>query len=191
MSATQPAKRTAVWALPVAAGGCGACAQSVLALQAPQYDAEMHTQRVRFAASPRHADVVLITGPVPVDTLEGLQAYIEAVPQPRALIAVGDCAIDGGVFRGSPDIVPNLAEALDVHVEIAGCPPPPGSILAAIAQAAQLLVSADAAEADEETELADAGDDDAVEEAEEPDETDAEALADDEVDARGGEGDEA
>ena len=174
-STTSQAKRSVVWALPIAAGGCGACAQSVLALQAPQYAAELNARGISFATSPRHADVVLITGPVTTASLDTLRTYIEGVPQPRALIAVGDCAVDGGVFRGSPDLVPSLAEALDVHVEIAGCPPAPSSVLEAIAQAAQLLAGADAADAD---------DDEDGEEAETLDE-------DDEADAEDGEGDEA
>ena len=151
MSAAQPAKRALVWALPVAAGGCGACAQSVLALHAPRYAAELRAKGVSFAGSPRHADVVLITGPVTTASLDGLRDYIESVPQPRALIAVGDCAIDGGVFRGSPDLVPSLAEALDVHVEIAGCPPAPSAVLAAIVEAAELLAGADEGNVDDDT----------------------------------------
>ena len=164
-TATQ-AKRSVVWALPIAAGGCGACAQSVLALQAPHYAAELNARGISFAASPRHADVVLITGPVTTASLDALKAYVDGVPQPRALIAVGDCAVDGGVYRGSPDLVPSLAEALDVHVEISGCPPAPSSVLAAIAQAAQLLAGADAADGEldeEEGDDDDADDDEEVE----------------------------
>jgi formate hydrogenlyase subunit 7 len=186
-STSAQGKRSVVWALPIAGGGCGACAQSVLALQAPQYAAELNARGISFATSPRHADVVLITGPVTTASLDALQAYIDGVPQPRALIAVGDCAVDGGVFRGSPDLVPSLAEALDVHVEIAGCPPAPSSVLAAIAQAAQLLAGADAADGD----LGDEDDEDdeaeGIEEGEDGDEADA--LDDDE--AEDGEGDEA
>ncbi len=180
-TATQ-AKRSVVWALPIAAGGCGACAQSVLALQAPHYAAELNARGISFAASPRHADVVLITGPVTTASLDALKAYVDGVPQPRALIAVGDCAVDGGVFHGSPDLVPSLAEALDVHVEISGCPPAPSSVLAAIAQAAQLLAGADAADGelddeegdDEEGDDEDADDDEDVEvEVEEVEDADA------------------
>ena len=159
MSAAQPAKRALVWTLPVAAGGCGACAQSVLALQASRYAAELRAKGVSFAGSPRHADVVLITGPVTTASLDGLRDYIESVPQPRALIAVGDCAIDSGVFRGSPDLVPSLAEALDVHVEIAGCPPAPSAVLAAIVEAAELLAGADEGGGDDDDTSDDTSDD--------------------------------
>jgi Ni,Fe-hydrogenase III small subunit len=179
-STASQAKRSVVWALPIAAGGCGACAQSVLALQAPQYAAELNARGISFATSPRHADVVLITGPVTTASLAALQAYVDGVPQPRALIAVGDCAVDGGVFRGSPDLVPSLAEALDVHVEISGCPPAPSSVLAAIAQAAQLLAGADAADGELDDEEGDDEDDEDVEvgEVEDADALDDELAAD-------------
>src|SRR5262249_3979803 len=140
----QPARRSPVSVLAVPAGGCGACAQSLEALHAPQYAAELGAKGISFVRSPRHADIVLLTGPVTSDSIESLRQYIAGVPQPHALVAVGDCAVDGGVFKGSPDIVPSAAEALDVHVEITGCPPAPSAILAAIVEAAELLASADA-----------------------------------------------
>src|SRR5579884_2931915 len=146
----QGARSVPVWVLPVAAGGCGACAESVLALQAPRYAAELRAKGIAFARSPRHADVVLITGPVTEASLDELRAYIEQVPEPRALVAVGDCAINGGVFHGGPGLVARPAEALDVHVEIGGCPPSPQAILAAVAQAAGLLAEANAATEDTE-----------------------------------------
>jgi NADH:ubiquinone oxidoreductase subunit B-like Fe-S oxidoreductase len=94
-----------------------------------------------------------------------LRRYLDAVPQPRALIAVGDCAIDGGVFAGALGLVDSPAEALDVNVEIAGCPPSPTAILTAIGEAVQLLAHAVAdeaaaaeADADREVEVEDASD---------------------------------
>ncbi len=182
-------KRSVVWALPIVAGGCGACAQSVLTLQAPQYAAELNTRGISFAQSPRHADVVLITGPVTAASLDALRAYVEGVPQPCALIAVGDCAVDGGIFRGSPDLVPSLAEALDVHIEIVGCPPAPSLVLDAIAQAAQLLAGADDDDEDDDDDgMVDrVADDEVAEDSDAVDDLDDEAGLDDE----GEEGDEA
>lgn len=153
MATPQTARRTRtmpVRILPIFAGGCGACMQSVLALQAPRYAAELHSHRITFARSPRHADILLITGPVTHQSLDELRSYIEAAPEPRALVAVGDCAIDGGFFQGSPDVIASVAEALDVHVEIGGDPPAPSAILAAIVNAAELLASADATTEDGE-----------------------------------------
>jgi Ni,Fe-hydrogenase III small subunit len=123
----------------VQAGGCGACAQSVYALLAPRYSAALAERGLTFTNSPRHADIVLLTGTVTTSSLDDLRRYLDGVPQPRALVAVGDCAIDGGVFAGAPGLVDSPAEALDVNVEIAGCPPSPEAILAAVAEAAQLL----------------------------------------------------
>jgi Ni,Fe-hydrogenase III small subunit len=123
----------------VPAGGCSACAQSALALLAPRYSGVLAERGIRFTHSPRHADVILVTGTVTGDSLDALRRYLGGAPQPRALVAVGDCAIDGGVFAGAAHLVQSPAEALDVNVEIAGCPPSPESILAAISEAVQLL----------------------------------------------------
>lgn len=165
MMTPRDSRRGAVAVLPVAAGGCLACAQSVDALQATRYAAALRAQGISFTRSPRHADIVLISGTVTTASLDALRRYLDAVPQPRALIAVGDCAIDGGVFAGAPGLVDSPAEALDVNVEIAGCPPSPTAILTAIGEAAQLLAHAVAdeavaaeADADREVEVEDASD---------------------------------
>jgi Ni,Fe-hydrogenase III small subunit len=167
MMTPRDSRRGAVAVLPVAAGGCLACAQSVDALQATRYAATLREQGISFTRSPRHADIVLISGTVTTASLDTLRRYLDAVPQPRALIAVGDCAIDGGVFAGAQGLVDSPAEALDVNVEIAGCPPSPTAILTAIGEAAQLLAHAVAdeaaaaeaeADADREVEVEDASD---------------------------------
>lgn len=165
MMTPRDSRRGAVAVLPVAAGGCLACAQSVDALQATRYAAALREQGISFTRSPRHADIVLISGTVTTASLDALRRYLDAVPQPRALIAVGDCAIDGGVFAGAQGLVDSPAEALDVNVEIAGCPPSPTAILTAIGEAAQLLAHAVADEAaaaeadsDREVEVEDASD---------------------------------
>ena len=120
-------------------GGCAACGQSVAALRAPIYASGLAARGVRFVQSPRHADIVILTGALTHAGLDPLKELLAGVPEPHALVAVGDCAITGGVFQGSPDLVPIPAEALDVHVEIAGCPPAPEAILAALAEATALL----------------------------------------------------
>lgn len=145
-------------------GGCAACGQALTALQAPAYAAELAARGVSFAQSPRHADIIALTGTLATTSLDTLTALLAGVPEPRALVAVGDCAINGGVFAGSPDLVPNPAEALDVHVEIAGCPPAPEAILAALVEAAELLMesesSGDEATTDENQESGDGETDD-------------------------------
>lgn len=127
-----------MWVL-AADTGCGACAQSIWALRAPRYGALLRGQGVRFARSPRHADIVLVTGPLSQQASAPLRQLLADVPHPWALVAVGDCAIDGCVFRGSAALVAAPATALDVNVEIAGCPPAPTAILDAIVAAKELL----------------------------------------------------
>lgn len=141
-NASRPRRQAAVWVLPVAMGGCGACHQSIMALLAGRYAPKLSTQGISFARSPRHADILLITGPLTNAARAEARDFVEATPQPRALVAVGNCAIDGCVFRGSPHLVASTAEELDVNVEIAGCPPAPAAILAAIAEASELIASA-------------------------------------------------
>ena len=181
-SAPKAARRVSVWALPLQTGGCGACTQSVYALQAPTYAKALEARGISFARSPRHADVILISGPMTTVAREAVRAVTAAAPLPRALVAVGNCAIDGCVFAGSPYITASAAEDLDVNVEIAGCPPAPDAILAAIAEAADLLASAESSQEEGEAgsgegaegEAADAGDevDESVED--EDDEADGE-----------------
>ncbi|HST88971.1 MAG TPA: hypothetical protein VLJ14_11370 [Ktedonobacterales bacterium] len=133
--------------LPLETGGCGACAQSLYALLAPRYAAELAAQGITFARSPRHADILLLCGPMTTAARAAVRRVVEALPEPRALVAVGDCAITGCVFSGSPYLGIPPADDLDANVEIAGCPPSPSSILAAIAEAAQLLAGSSATDA--------------------------------------------
>lgn len=146
-SETQQRPHAAVRVLPVAVGGCGACAASVRALLAPRYAARLAERGISFTDSPRHADVVLLTGALARRESEAALAYVEGVPQPHVLVAAGNCAIDGCVFAGSPYLGDSTAEVLNAHVEIGGCPPEPDALLAAVAQAAQLLADVDADDA--------------------------------------------
>ena len=121
----QPARRashTPVAVFAVDSGGCGACVQSILALQSTRYAKELHAARVSFAQAPRQADVLLISGPLTTKARESIGNVIATTPQQRALIAVGDCAINGCVFADSPAYDGSAATAFDVHVEIEGCP---------------------------------------------------------------------
>ena len=152
---SRPRRQAAVWVLPIATGGCGACHQSIMALLAGRYGPKLSAQGISFARSPRHADVLLITGPLTAAARAQAHEFVAAAPQPRALVAVGNCAIDGCVFRGSSHLVASTAEELDVNVEIAGCPPAPAAILAAIAEAAELIASAAEVEANGATDATD------------------------------------
>jgi len=131
--------RGVVWITHIQTSGCGACAQSIAGLLANQYAGTLQAQGIQFARSPRHADVVLLTGALTMQARDAVNRLLATIPEPRALVAVGDCAIDGCVFAGSDALVESLAERLDVNVEIAGCPPTPQAILAAIIEAHRLL----------------------------------------------------
>jgi Ni,Fe-hydrogenase III small subunit len=135
--------RTPVAVFTVDSGGCGACVQSILALQSSRHAHALQAARVSFAQTPRHADVILISGPLTKGARESIARVINATPQQRALIAVGDCAIDGCVFPNSPALGESAATVFDVHVEIEGCPPAPLAILAAVGTARELLATAE------------------------------------------------
>ena len=87
---------------------------------------------LRFVESPRHADVLLCTGPLTRNLREALERTWAATPDPKWVVAVGDCAVDGGVFRGSYAVEGGTAEAVPVDLVIRGCPPTPGDILAGL-----------------------------------------------------------
>ena len=111
----------------VDAGSCNGCELEIHALSNAFYDLERFG--LRFVASPRHADVLLVTGPVTKNMCEALQRTYRATPDPKWVVAVGDCARDGGLFAGSYACVGGVAAVVPVDLHIAGCPPPPAQIL--------------------------------------------------------------
>jgi Ni,Fe-hydrogenase III small subunit len=111
----------------VDAGSCNGCELEIHALNNAYYDIERFG--IRFVASPRHADVLLVTGPVTKNMREALERTYVATPAPKWVVAVGDCAIDGGCFAGSYAVVGSVAAVVPVDLHIPGCPPPPLEIL--------------------------------------------------------------
>ena len=111
----------------VDAGSCNGCELEIHALNNAYYDLERFG--LRFVASPRHADVLLVTGPVTKNMREGLERTYAATPDPKWVVAVGDCARDGGCFAGSYAVVGGVAAVIPVDLHIPGCPPPPIDIL--------------------------------------------------------------
>jgi len=111
----------------VDAGSCNGCELEIHALNNAFYDLERFG--FRFVASPRHADVLMVTGPVTKNMREALLRTHTATPDPKWVVAVGDCAIDGGCFAGSYAVVGSVADAIPVDVRIPGCPPSPTTIL--------------------------------------------------------------
>src|SRR5437868_14038977 len=105
----------------VDAGSCNGCELEINALSNIVYDLERFG--LRFVASPRHADVLLVTGPVTTNMREALERTYQATPGPKWVVAVGDCARDGGVFAGSYACVGGVSAGLLVDLHIRGCPP--------------------------------------------------------------------
>ena len=111
----------------VDAGSCNGCELEVNALQNPIYDLERFG--LRFVASPRHADVLLVTGPVTKNMRVALERTWNATPEPKWVVAAGDCAINGGLFAGSYACVGAVANVVPVSLSIPGCPPTPTDLL--------------------------------------------------------------
>ncbi|WP_407165803.1 NADH-quinone oxidoreductase subunit B family protein [Bradyrhizobium sp. ORS 111] len=111
----------------VDAGSCNGCELEIHALNNAYYDVERFG--IRFVASPRHADVLLVTGPVTKNMREALERTYNATPNPKWVVAAGDCARDGGCFAGSYAVVGGVSAVVPVDLHIPGCPPPPLAIL--------------------------------------------------------------
>jgi Ni,Fe-hydrogenase III small subunit len=114
----------------VDAGSCNGCELEINALNNSFYDIERFG--IRFVASPRHADVLLVTGPVTKNMREALERTYKATPSPKWVVAVGDCAASGGYFAGSYAVVGGVSEVVPVDLHVPGCPPPPLDILKAL-----------------------------------------------------------
>ncbi len=117
----------------VDAGSCNGCEIEIVGLAGPVYDMERFG--MHLVASPRHADLLLVTGPVTRNMEIPLRRTYEATPSPKLVVAVGDCARTCGVFRDSYAVVGPVDRVIPVDVSIAGCPPEPSDILAGILQA--------------------------------------------------------
>jgi Ni,Fe-hydrogenase III small subunit len=111
----------------VDAGSCNGCELEIHALNNALYDLERFG--LRFVASPRHADVLLVTGPVTRNMREALARTWRATPDPKWVVAVGDCAADGGMFAGSYAVEGGVATVVPVDLVIRGCPPNPTQLL--------------------------------------------------------------
>jgi Ni,Fe-hydrogenase III small subunit len=111
----------------VDAGSCNGCELEIHALNNAFYDLERFG--LRFVASPRHADVLLVTGPVTKSMREALERTYVATPDPKWVVAVGDCAANGGIFAGSYAIEGGISRVVSVDLHIRGCPPDPVTLL--------------------------------------------------------------
>ncbi|MDP1949480.1 MAG: NADH-quinone oxidoreductase subunit NuoB [Nitrospirota bacterium] len=111
-------------------GSCNACEMEMNALANPVYDIERFG--IHIAASPRHADALVVTGPVTVNMERALKDVYQQTPDPKIVIALGDCAINCGVFKGSYAVTGPVEKHIPVDLRIPGCPPRPAEILKAL-----------------------------------------------------------
>ncbi|MEM1569340.1 MAG: NADH-quinone oxidoreductase subunit B family protein [Candidatus Bathyarchaeia archaeon] len=119
------------WLLHFNTGGCNGCDIEVLATLTPRYDLERFGCLLK--GSPRHADVMVVTGPVTRQVKDRLMRVYEQMPEPKFVVAVGSCACSGGVFRGCYNVYPGLDAVLPVDAYIPGCPPKPEAIINGVA----------------------------------------------------------
>ena len=117
----------------VDAGSCNGCELEIHALGNPYYNIE--GLGIKFVASPRHADMLLVTGPVSRHMEEALRRTYDATPAPKLVVAIGDCACTGGIFGESYASCGRVANVIPVDVTVPGCPPPPLEILRGILSA--------------------------------------------------------
>lgn len=116
----------------VDAGSCNGCELEIHAMNNSYYNCERFG--IHFTASPRFADLLLVTGPVSRNMETALRRTFDATPSPKLVAACGDCAVNGGIFSGSYAVLDGVSNIIPVDLFIPGCPPPPDKILAAILQ---------------------------------------------------------
>jgi Ni,Fe-hydrogenase III small subunit len=114
----------------VDAGSCNGCEIEIGQAFSPVYDAERYG--ARLVASPRHADALTVTGPVTVNMAEPLRKTYAAMPEPRLVVAVGDCAKDCGLFAGGHGVAGPVSDVVPVDLHVPGCPPEPSAIVTAL-----------------------------------------------------------
>ena len=125
------------WLFHINAGSCNGCDIELVAVLTPRYDAER--LGIKLTGTPRHADVVVVTGPVTKQVLPRVLRAISQVPEPRVIVTMGSCPQSGNVFRGSYSVAGPLSKYVDVDVDIAGCAPKPEAIIDGLALAMKIL----------------------------------------------------
>jgi len=120
------------WAVHYNSGSCNGCDIEILATLTPRYDIERFG--IKLQGSPRHADILICTGPVTRQSRDRLLRVYEQMPEPKFVVAVGSCSISGGVFEGCYNIIGGIAEVIPVNVFIPGCPPRPEAIIYGVVQ---------------------------------------------------------
>jgi NADH-quinone oxidoreductase B subunit len=125
------------WLVHFNSGSCNGCDIEILATLAPRYDLERFG--VKLQGSPRHADILICTGPVTRQARDRLLRTYEQMPAPKFVIAVGSCSISGGAFHGCYNVVGDIGDVIPVDVYVPGCPPRPEAIIDGVVQLFQKL----------------------------------------------------
>jgi Ni,Fe-hydrogenase III small subunit len=125
------------WIYRINTGSCNGCDIEVAPCFCPRYDAEQIGAVVQ--GSPKHADILLITGTMTLRARDAVRNVYEQMPEPKAVVAIGSCPATGNIFAGSPTILDGVASIVPIDVYVPGCPPRPQAIIRGIQQAAQLL----------------------------------------------------
>ncbi len=122
-----------LWVFHVNTGSCNGCDIEILAALTPRYDVERFG--IKLVGSPRHADALLVTGPVTRDMEDKVKRFYEQVPDPKVVIVIGSCGISGGVFHESYNLVGPVDKVIPVDVYVPGCPPRPEAIIDGVVKA--------------------------------------------------------
>ena len=125
------------WIYHINAGSCNGCDIELVAVLTPRYDAERCG--FKLTGSPRHADIVVVSGPVTMQTKDRVVRTLSQVPEPKVVVSLGSCPRSGNVFKGSYSVVGPLEKYCHVDVSIAGCSPKPEAVIAGLAKAAEIL----------------------------------------------------
>ena len=131
------ARRKSPWILLFNSGACNACDIEVLALITPRFDVER--LGVLAKGSPRHADILFVTGPVTLQQVDRLRRIYDQMPEPKYVVAMGACGSGGGVFRGLYNVVAGVDKIIPVDAWIAGCPPRPDEIIDGVVAVLNLM----------------------------------------------------
>jgi NADH-quinone oxidoreductase B subunit len=126
------AKKRSQWILHFNSGACNGCDIEVVALLTPRYDVERFG--ILLEPSPRHADVLLVTGPVTRQCADRLRRIFDQMPEPKFVVAIGACACSGGVFEGNYNVLGGVDKVIPVDVYVPGCPPKPEAMIDGIAK---------------------------------------------------------
>ncbi|WP_024615148.1 NADH-quinone oxidoreductase subunit B [Clostridium sp. Ade.TY] len=130
-------REKSIWIYHLNTGSCNGCDIELVALLGPMYDAER--LGVKLAGSPRHADVIVVTGPVTTMSKERMLRVISQVPEPKVIMSLGSCPISCNVFKGSYSIDGPLSKWVDIDVSVFGCSPKPEAIIEGLKKAKEIL----------------------------------------------------